>query len=214
MISEYLQPIAEFITSLILQFGYWGIIFATIVENIIAPIPSEFIFPWAGYLAYQGQMNLFLIALSGAIGSTIAALILYYFGTKFNGPKTRAFVDKYGKYFFITIEDLDKTEAWFTKYGVWTVFFLRMTPIGRTIISVPAGFIKMDLTQFTILTFAGTFLWCFILSYAGYIFGSQWEKVSAVLAGYEHLVVYGFVVAFMVFLFFKRRHIPFVGKYL
>src|SRR5690606_13207794 len=118
--------LTQVFSDLIIRFGYAGIFAITFIENIIAPIPSEFVFPWAGFLAYQGKLDIWLISLSGALGSLVAALVLYYLGSKFNGPRTRAFVDRYGKYLFISMEDLDKSEAWFNKYGIWTVFLFRM----------------------------------------------------------------------------------------
>ncbi len=121
MLSEILEPLTTVLSDLIVKFGYGGIFAVTFIENIIAPIPSEFVFPWAGFLAYQGKLDIWLISLSGALGSLIAALVLYYLGSKFNGPKTPAIVDKYGKYLIISLEDLNKSEKCFEKYGVWTV---------------------------------------------------------------------------------------------
>lgn len=207
MISELLAPLTQTVSDLIVQFGYLGIIAVTFIENIIAPIPSEFVFPWAGFLAQQGKMDIWLISLSGAMGSVIAALLLYYLGSKFNNHKTRSFVDKYGKFLFIKLEDLEKSEEWFRKYGVWTVFLFRMVPLGRTIVSIPAGFIKMDLALFTLLTFAGTFIWCFILTYAGFLLGENWTAVSNFISSYEHLIIYVILAAMGAFVYFRRKHI-------
>ncbi len=190
MLSELFSPFITLISDWIVQFGYLGIILATFIENIIAPIPSEFVFPWAGFLAAQGKLNIWLIALSGAIGSLLASLVLYYLGSKFNGPKTRQFVDKYGKYVFISLEDLEKAEGWFEKYGIWTVLIFRVIPLGRTVISVPAGFVKMNVITFSLLTFVGTFLWSLILTYAGFLLGENWDKVSKFLEEYQHIVIY------------------------
>ena len=211
MLSEIFAPTIEFINQLILQFSYVGIAAVSFIENIIAPIPSEFVFPWAGFLAYQGKMNIWLISLAGAVGSLAAALVLYYLGSKFNGPKTREFVDKYGKYIFISLKDLEKAEGWFEKYGVWTVFIFRMIPLGRTVISIPAGFVKMNILTFSVLTFIGTFLWSFLLTYAGYILGENWERVSEVLSGYEHLVIYAILLSGSIFAWYKRRELPFIN---
>lgn len=207
MISEIFEPLTQLVSDLIVKFGYFGIVAVTIIENIIAPIPSEFVFPWAGFLAYQGKMDIWLISLSGALGSVIAALVLYYLGSKFNNSKTREFVDKYGKFLFIKLDDLEKSEEWFKKYGIWTVFLFRMVPLGRTIVSIPAGFIKMDLAAFTLLTFAGTFIWCFILTYAGFLLGENWDKVSSLLSNYEHLIIYIIIASGLLFVYFRRKHI-------
>lgn len=203
MLSELFSPFITVISDWIVRFGYLGIVAITFIENIIAPIPSEFVFPWAGFLASQGKMNVWMIALAGAIGSVIAALVLYYLGSKFNGPKTRQFVDKYGKYVFISLNDLEKAEGWFEKYGAWTVLIFRVVPLGRTVISVPAGFVKMNVFTFSILTFVGTFLWSLILTYAGFLLGENWDSVAKLIGEYEHLVIYAIIAATLGFISWK-----------
>lgn len=207
MLTEILEPLTQVLSDLIIKFGYIGIFAVTFIENIIAPIPSEFVFPWAGFLAYQGQMNIWLVSLSGGLGSLAAALVLYYLGAKFNGPKTRAFVDKYGKYLFISLSDLEQSEKWFEKYGVWTVLIFRMVPLGRTLISIPAGFVKMNVITFSVLTFVGTTVWCFILTYAGYLLGENWSAVSDFTSNYEHVILGLIVLCGIAFLYFKRQSI-------
>lgn len=207
MLSEILEPLVQFFSDLIVRFGYAGIFAITFIENIIAPIPSEFVFPWAGFLAYQGKLDIFLISLSGALGSLAAALVLYYLGSKFNGPRTRAFVEKYGKYIFISIDDLNKAEGWFEKYGVWTVLIFRVVPLGRTLISIPAGFVKMDVFTFSLFTFVGTFVWCFILTYAGYLLGENWSAVTEFSSEYENVIVILILLAFLGFLYLKRQQV-------
>lgn len=203
MLSELFSPFISLISDWIVRFGYWGIIVVTFIENIIAPIPSEFVFPWAGFLASQGKMNIWLISLSGAVGSLVAALVLYYLGSKFNGPKTRQFVDKYGKFVFISLEDLEKAEGWFEKYGAWTVLIFRVVPLGRTLISVPAGFVKMNVFKFSAFTFLGTFIWSLILTYAGFALGENWDVVSKFLEEYQHLVIYAIIAGAVGFVAWK-----------
>lgn len=212
MISEILEPTAAIMSDIIIKLGYFGIFLVAFIENIIAPIPSEFVFPWAGFLASRGDMNIVLISLAGALGSVAAALILYYLGYKSSGEGPRKFIDKYGKYFFMNNAELDKAQEWFRKYGIWAVLLFRMMPIGRTIISIPAGFIKMNIWTFTFLTFIGTFVWCFILTYAGYVLGENWESIRDITKGYEHAVLYACIVAVVLFLYVKRKDIPFIGE--
>jgi membrane protein DedA with SNARE-associated domain len=207
MLSEILEPLTTVLSDLIVKFGYLGIFAVTFIENIIAPIPSEFVFPWAGFLAYQGKLDIWLISLSGAIGSLTAALVLYYLGSKFNGPKTRSFVDKYGKYLFISLEDLNKSEKWFEKYGVWTVLIFRMIPLGRTLVSIPAGFVKMNVFLFSLFTFVGTFVWCFILTYAGYLLGENWKAVVEFSSNYEHVIILLIALCGAVFIYYKRQRV-------
>lgn len=206
MITDIFSSVFELISSLIITFNYFGIILVTFIENIIAPIPSEFIFPWAGFLASQGKLDVWLISLAGALGSTIAALILYYLGTRFNGPKTREFVDKYGKYLFVSLNDLNRAEKWFAKYGVWTVFIFRFIPIGRSIVSIPAGFVKLNVFKFTSLTFLGTFIWCFVLTYAGFVLGSNWEEVAGFLKKYEKVIIIAVILMVGIFIANKLKN--------
>lgn len=207
MLSEFLSPLIDYLSNLIVQFGYAGIFAVTFIENIIAPIPSEFVFPWAGFLASQGKLSLFLIAFSGALGSLAAALVLYYLGRSMSGDKSRKFVAKYGKYLFVKEEDLEKAEGWFKNYGVWTVLIFRLIPLGRTIISVPAGFIKMNIWEFSLLTFIGTFAWCFILAYLGFVLGENWEVILDFTSSYEKIVILGIAAMGITFLYWRRRTI-------
>lgn len=192
--------------------GYLGIFLVTFIENVIPPIPSEFVFPSAGYLASQGRFNIFLVALAGALGSLAAALILYYIGYKSAQDHSRQFINKYSRVFFIKPEEIDNAEKWFKKYGVWTVFFLRMMPLGRTIISIPAGFIKMNIWLFTVLTFVGTYLWCFILTYLGFALGENYDVISRYASEYEQIVKIGLILAAIAFVYFKRNDIMQTAK--
>lgn len=207
MLSELLSNASIFLSDLIATFGYTGIFIATFIENIIAPIPSEFIFPLAGYLASQGKMNIWLISLAGGLGSLLAALLLYFIGSKFNTERSRHFVDKWGKYIFVSLQDIEKAEKWFTKYGVWTILIFRLVPLGRTVVSIPAGFTKMNIMTFSILTFIGTFLWCFILTYLGFLMVENWKTISNILSEYEHIVIYAIILGIIGFLYIKRKQL-------
>lgn len=207
MLSELFAPIVDFITAVIIKFNYFGIALSAFLENVVAPIPSEFVFPWAGFLASQGKLNIFLIALSGAIGSVLAGLVLYYLGYKFNGPKSREFVDKYGRFLLIKLEDLEKAEKWFEKYGPLTVFFFRFVPIARSLISIPAGFVKMNVVLFAVLTFVGTFIWSFALTYAGYLLGSNWSKIEVYMNKYQNFAILAVIILGLFFVYKNRGRV-------
>lgn len=207
MLSELLSPLISYLSDLIIRFSYAGIFAVTFIENIIAPIPSEFVFPWAGFLASQGDMNIFMISFAGATGSLAAALVLYYLGHKMSGDKSRRFAAKYGKYLFIKEEDIERAENWFKQYGVWTVLIFRLVPLGRTIISIPAGFIKMNVWTFSLLTFLGTFLWCFVLTYLGFVLGENWKIIADYSSEYEKIVIGLVVLTGIAFVFWKKAEI-------
>ena len=207
MLNSIIETLISVLNQTIDKFGYFGIFAVTFIENVIPPIPSEFVFPSAGFLASQGRFNIFLVAFFGALGSLAAALVLYYVGYKSAQDHSRKFINKYAKYFFIKPEEIENAEVWFKKYGVWTVFFLRMLPLGRTIISIPAGFIKMNIWLFIALTFVGTYLWCFILTYLGYAFGENYTVISEYTSEYETLVKYLIVLGALAFAYIKRNDI-------
>ena len=188
------------------------LIWKLFLENIIPPIPSEFVFPWAGYLAGTGKLNIFLISLSGALGSTLASLILYYLGSKFNGVKTREFVSKYGKYFFISLTDLEKAEKWFEKYGSITILIFRVIPLARSVISVPAGFVKLNIFLFTFYTFIGTFIWSLVLTYLGFMLGENHTLIEKYVDKYKDLLYILIFMGIVVFLYKKRREIPLIKR--
>ena len=114
---------------------------------------------------------------------------------------------KYGKYLFIQEDDIEKAEGWFKKYGVWTVLIFRLVPLGRTVISVPAGFIKMNIWTFSLLTFVGTFVWCFILTYLGYVLGENWHDIEDYNSSYQKIVIVLIILAGLAFLYWKRNEI-------
>jgi len=205
MLSQFLASLTQFVTNIILTFSYPGIIFVTVVENIVTPIPSEIVFPWTGFLASQGKMNVLLISLSGAVGGLIGAIILYYIGYKLNSEKTKILVKNYGKYIFVKIEDLDKADEWFKKRGNLAIFVGRLIPIVRSLISLPAGYSKMNLFNFSFLTFLGTFIWSFVLTGLGYILGENWELVTKYLSKYEKLALASLIAVTVIFTYKHLR---------
>jgi membrane protein DedA with SNARE-associated domain len=117
----------------------------------------------------------------GSLGSLLGGWFVY--GVSLKGG--RPLLHKYGKYVLITREELDRAEAWFEKYGEWAVFFSRLVPVLRTLISVPAGVSRMNLWKFSIYTFAGSFPWSFGLTFGGYMLGENWETLRAAMRPFE-----------------------------
>jgi membrane protein DedA with SNARE-associated domain len=101
----------------------------------------------------------------------------------------RPFLNKYGKYILITSHDLDRADHWFQKNGDWAIFVGRLMPVIRTFISLPAGIAKMRIGKFLIYTFVGSFIWCTALSFAGYLLGTNWEKIRAVMRPFDPAIV-------------------------
>jgi len=173
MIHEIAQTIVGYIGDM----GYWGIFLLMFLESTFFPFPSEIIMIPAGYLAYQGEMNLYAVVLVGILGSLLGALFNYYLALYFG----RAFLLKYGKYVFIKEETLDKLEAFFTKHGELSTFNGRLIPGIRQLISLPAGLAKMNVLHFSAYSALGAGIWVIVLVALGYLLGSNQELISEYL---------------------------------
>jgi membrane protein DedA with SNARE-associated domain len=158
-------------------YGYPAVFAAAFLEVIFPPIPSEVIFPLVGYTAQNrglGLENAISMATVGALGSTAGAVLIYFI----SGKVGRAAIARFGKRVRISEHEIEKAENWFEKYGSIAVFTGRMMPGIREIISIPAGIAQMNFVKFVGYTFAGSVLWCVILTLAGYYLGEAWSKFS------------------------------------
>ena len=173
MIHDIAQTIVEYIGHM----GYWGIFFLMFLESTFFPFPSEIIMIPAGYLAFKGEMNVYLVVIIGILGSVLGALFNYYLALHFG----RKFILKYGKYVFIKEETLDKLEAFFTKHGELSTFNGRLIPGIRQLISLPAGLAKMNIVTFSIYSALGAGIWVIVLVALGYLLGSNEELISEYL---------------------------------
>ena len=172
-----LSGILDAITDLIAVYGYPAVFAAAFLEVIFPPIPSEVIFPLVGYTAQNrglGLENAISMATVGALGSTAGAVLIYFI----SGKVGRAAIARFGKRVRIGEHDIEKAESWFEKYGPIAVFIGRMMPGVREIISIPAGIARMNFAKFVGYTFAGSVLWCIVLTLAGYYLGEAWSKFS------------------------------------
>ena len=172
-----IHDIANTIVSYIGDMGYWGIFLLMFLESTFFPFPSEIIMIPAGYLAFKGELNIYLIILSGILGSVGGALLNYYLAMHFG----RAFILRYGKYFFIKEETLDKLESFFTKHGEISTFTGRLIPGIRQLISLPAGLARMNMAKFSFYTAIGAGIWVIVLVAVGYLVGSNEELISEYL---------------------------------
>ena len=151
------------------------------LENIIPPIPSEIIMPLGGFFVYQQKLNFYILIFWGLLGTILGSLPWYYLGRLVNEKKLSKFLDKKGKYLGISSEDFSKSKKWFDKYGASLVFWGRLVPGIRTLISVPAGIELMPLKKFLIWTTLGSLIWVILLTYAGYVFGENYSIVETYL---------------------------------
>ena len=163
-----------FVLDLINDFGYFGMFLGMILEAVIIIIPSELILATGGILAGKGIFSFVGAFITGIIGSVFCATIIYAMGY-YGGI---AFVKRFGKYFFMNEEDLNKTDTWFEKYGLLAACIGRNVPIVRTLISLPIGIAKLSFKKFLIYTIIGSIPWTFVFVYFGYALGNNWTVLT------------------------------------
>lgn len=180
---------SSFFIQLIGSYGYIGMFFAMILEAFIIVIPSELILATSGILASQKIFTFPLAFLTGLFGSVFCAIVLYAMGY-YGG---RPFVEKYGKYFFMKKEDLEKADLWFSKYGMLAAFFGRNFPIVRTLISIPIGLTRLSFIKFVFYTTLGSIPWTYAFVYVGYHLGENWTVLSEFTSKFK-IPIYGLLL--------------------
>ena len=192
--------------------GYPGLYIIMFLENIFPPLPSEVVLPLAGSLSVSGRFDLLWITVVGMFGSLTGAFVFYGLGMWLGEQRVRMLISRFGKYAMLTTDDLDKSLSWFKRYGDLVIFFGRMVPIVRSLISIPAGIASMSLMKFIPLTVVGTALWSFILALGGRLLGSQWRLIVDWINTYQILVEVLALIAVVIFIgwrlikFLKNRN--------
>ncbi len=206
--SEILEVVGLWIEQIVLFLGYPGIALVMLAENLFPPIPSELVMPFAGFLVARGEMNFVGIVVAGTIGSTVGAVALYYLGLWADEPVVRRFARRYGHLFQMTEQDLDRVLSVFDRYGEAVVFFGRLVPLVRSLLSIPAGMHRMPMGRFLLFTTLGSLLWNIILGYAGVLLGANWERILDFISQYQ-IVTLGLlgtaVLAFILVRFYRSR---------
>jgi membrane protein DedA with SNARE-associated domain len=202
-----LSGILDAITGLIAEYGYPAVFAAALLEVIFPPIPSEVIFPLVGFTAQNrglGLENAIGMATAGALGSTAGAVAIYFL----SGKVGRTAIARFGKRVRISEQEIEKAERWFEKYGSIAVFTARMIPGIREIISIPAGIGKMNFAKFVGYTFAGSLLWCIMLTLSGYYLGEAWSRFSEQISSAFTIVTFIVIVVIIAgvgFWYSKRK---------
>ena len=204
-LAKLLDTLATWAQSVVSTAGYPGLVLVMFLENIFPPIPSEVILPLAGWLVLQGRFTLAGVTVVGSAGSMGGALVFYELGRLLGETRVRELVRRYGKWMTLSEEDFDKALAWFNRYGEGVIFFGRMVPIVRSLVSVPAGIASMNLGRFSIYTAIGTGLWSFLLALAGYLLGHSWPLVSEWMGRYEKVIIALAVLAVVAFVANRLR---------
>lgn len=189
----------EYIFETITNFGYFGMFIAMILEAIIIIIPSEGILATAGILASNGTFTIGKAILTGVAGSVFCAVIIYSMG--YYGGK--AFIKKYGKYFFMKEKDIEKSDKWFEKYGMKAALFGRFFPIIRTFISLPIGIAKLNFKKFLLYTTIGSIPWTVLFVLSGYYLGENYTKLSSIVNIFKIPIFVILVLFLLVYIYIK-----------
>lgn len=189
------------------DYGYIGVMLLIALENVFPPIPSEVILTFGGFLTTTSDLTVFGVVVSATIGSVLGALILYFVGLQLDVERLEKIVNRWGKVLRLTKEDIHKADAWFDKYGPWTVFFCRFVPLIRSLISIPAGMSNMNIGLFFVLTTIGTLIWNIVLVCLGASLGENWDLIVEKMEIYSNIVYAILAILFIVavVLFIKSR---------
>jgi membrane protein DedA with SNARE-associated domain len=186
MLAGIERQIVEFLTGLLQSIGWPGVIGIMVLESANIPIPSEVTMPLAGWMLVQARgLSAFSAiwhgGLFGALGCTVGSILSYALGAWGGRPLLK----RYGKWIMVHEEDLEQADRWFARWGDWAAFVSRLLPIVRTFISFPAGVVKMNFGRFVAFTFTGSFIWCALLAWGGYVFGSNWEQLREAMRPFD-----------------------------
>ena len=185
--------------------GPVGVGLAVFAENIFPPIPSEVILPLAGFTAASGAFSPHAALLWATVGAVVGALALYGIGAALGRRRLYRIADRMP---LVDVEDVEHTEKWFARYGYWTVFFGRMVPVFRSLISIPAGIERMSLTKFTVFTTLGSLIWNALFIYGGYALGENFHLISDYADMFSTLVmvlILGFLAVWIVLRLRRNR---------
>ena len=191
---------AGFVIATISNLGYAGIVLLMAIESACIPLPSEIIMPFAGYLVFKGEMQLWAVALAGAVGCVLGSFVAYYAGAWGGRP----FVEKYGKYILVSHHDLAMADRWFKRHGDITIFVGRLLPVIRTFIAFPAGISRMAMGRFVIYTFVGSYIWCWGLAWVGLKLGQNWNTLGVYFHRFDAVIG---VILLIGVIWYVRRHL-------
>ena len=202
--SDGFSGVAGWAVDLMETLGGPGAGVAIALENLFPPLPSELILPLAGFTASRGDLLLVEVLVWTTVGSLVGALALYLVGFLLGRDLIRRII---GKIPLMRVDDFDKTEAWFLRHGSKAVFFGRMIPIFRSLISIPAGVVRMNVLKFALLTTTGSLIWNSIFILAGYLLGENWHLVEQYADILQYVVIGAVVLAIALFVVLRVRRI-------
>ncbi|MET7746970.1 DedA family protein [Micromonospora sp. NPDC005367] len=182
--------------------GALGVALLVALESVIPPIPSEIVLAMAGFLAGEGRFNVVVVALAATAGSLLGALVLYWVGAVAGEDRLKRWLDRLP---LVDLDDLERADRWFERYGNWAVLFGRMMPVVRSLVSIPAGANRMPLLQFVTLTTLGSGLWNALFVGGGYALGSRWQQVERYSTWFDYGILAFFALMITMWVVKKVR---------
>ena len=202
MVNSLVDWLVQAIDSL----GYLGVFIGVFLESFLALIPSEIILPFSGFVASRGSMNIVLVIITVGVGAYLGSLPFYFIGL-WGDDFVEKFLKKYGKYLFISQDDLEKGYKAFEKHGNKIVFFGRFIPLIRSVISFPAGAARMKFPIFSIYTILGSLLYATALCLGGYYMGENWTVIAGYINQYESIVLALLSIAILIYIWRGMREV-------
>ena len=184
--GDGLTGLSGFVADVIAALGAWGVGLLTLVETVFPPIPSEVVLPLAGFLSQQGRMGVVPVLVAATLGSVTGAWLLYTAAAKLGQERATRLLCRLP---LMEPDDVDRAEGWFNRHGRAAVFFGRLVPGVRSLISLPAGSTGMPMASFLVFTAAGSGLWNSLLVGAGYALGTQWHRVERYAGLFDNVVI-------------------------
>jgi membrane protein DedA with SNARE-associated domain len=191
--------LTNWVTDVIDALGYAGVALLVALENLFPPIPSEIVLPFAGFVARDGDTSLWGMIVAATIGSLAGALALYGIAHAIGPARLEQLVVRHGKWFRLSVRDLERAERWFDRRAVVAVLIGRCIPLIRSLVSIPAGFRRMPLPRFVLYSAIGSLVWNTALIGAGYALRDRWEDVEPVMKWLQYAVILVIVVAVLRF---------------
>lgn len=195
--------LVDLAVGVIRHLGYGGVFVLMTLESMVAPVPSEAVMPFAGFLVANGTMKLWAVVAAATLGSLAGSYVSYEIGRHLGRP----FVDRWGRWLLVSHHDLDATDRFFVRWGAWAVVVARFVPVVRHLISLPAGVARMRLGRFFLATLVGAFLWNLFLAWVGIQLGEHWERVRVWLEPVDLVILALLVLAVGAFVLLHVRRL-------
>lgn len=197
--------LAGWVESVIESMSYVGVAILVALESVFPPIPSEIVLPFAGFVAGRGDASVIGMIGAATVGSVVGAWVLYAVAAWIGHDRLHRFVGKHGKWFGVSTDEVARAEAWFDRRSTMAVMGGRCVPLIRSLVSIPAGFRKMEPVRFTVLTAIGSLVWNTALIGAGAALGKSWEDVGSYVSVLQYFVIAGILIGIVYFVVTRLR---------